>query len=540
MQQEQTTTTKPYPLPAWLTRWFQPVLMCQYQTGGGVELLGVNNALVQHFGWVSQHVPEQGMQAFFGPLTDSNAIQSFYQLLERDEPASIDITLYHADRTYEQCRMHLQPQEPGTSIVVVESIARQEIVAEHVEQQAQTLTRQHQALNAMLLRERLSRQLLEYALQAGNQDIYWQEALQLVLQHVRVDAVGWVAPEQFHWEGADAALASHDHLIWHRWLEEQSDEDSAVIIESLGTHKNKGDRVALLTRGALLAVPVPVVEGWLLFYQSSARNWQWGELSLARTAAMIMHLGAEHLAQNYALKQRLEKEREVNRQQQQFVLTVSHEFRTPLSIIDSALQLLNRAVEKTPETIADMYARQAPKMHRSIARMNHLIRSALQLVQLDEAMQSPPRAIALNLKEWHADFAAHMADEMPHHAFEMMLQNAPETIVIDAVMLEHILSSLVQNAEKYSPDGSRVELVISAQNGWLEATVADEGAGIEPEDVPHIFEKYYRGKNSQSITGSGIGLYLAHQLATQLKGSIHVKSVLGQGSVFTLRLPYTN
>jgi signal transduction histidine kinase len=116
----------------------------------------------------------------------------------------------------------------------------------------------------------------------------------------------------------------------------------------------------------------------------------------------------------------------------------------------------------------------------------------------------------------------------------------PETfpLVGDAQMIKRILSNLLDNAIKYTPSGGSVEVALSEKDGTEAAvTVQDTGTGIPLEDLPRIFERFYRCDHSRSQPGTGLGLSLARALARALEGDIAVTSTLGQGSTFTLTLP---
>jgi len=113
----------------------------------------------------------------------------------------------------------------------------------------------------------------------------------------------------------------------------------------------------------------------------------------------------------------------------------------------------------------------------------------------------------------------------------------------DRARLERVISNLVSNAIKFSPEGGRVTLVLRhEQRGtepWAALDVRDEGIGIPPEDVPRIFERFYRGSNVQgAIEGTGLGLAGAAQIVQQHGGRLDVKSEQGQGSIFTMYLPF--
>ena len=105
--------------------------------------------------------------------------------------------------------------------------------------------------------------------------------------------------------------------------------------------------------------------------------------------------------------------------------------------------------------------------------------------------------------------------------------------------LKQLLLILVDNAIKYTPEGGRVQLAMRTEPGAAVVTVADTGIGIDPEDLPHLFERFYRADKARSrdLGGTGLGLSIAKWIAESHGGHISVESTVGQGSTFTLRLP---
>jgi signal transduction histidine kinase len=112
----------------------------------------------------------------------------------------------------------------------------------------------------------------------------------------------------------------------------------------------------------------------------------------------------------------------------------------------------------------------------------------------------------------------------------------------DAERLERLLGNLLANAINYSPEGGPIEVGITTDAGGCEAiiTVRDQGLGIPPDDLPHIFDRFHRGRNVVNrIPGSGIGLTGARQIVEEHGGTIAVESEEGKGTTFTVRLPIT-
>jgi signal transduction histidine kinase len=106
--------------------------------------------------------------------------------------------------------------------------------------------------------------------------------------------------------------------------------------------------------------------------------------------------------------------------------------------------------------------------------------------------------------------------------------------------MKKVLSNLVENAIKYSPEKSKILITSEEVDNKVVLQVSDQGMGIDPEDLPNIFMKFFRSKNAKSspVKGSGLGLYLAKYFVELHGGSISVESALGQGTTFTVELPF--
>ncbi len=117
-----------------------------------------------------------------------------------------------------------------------------------------------------------------------------------------------------------------------------------------------------------------------------------------------------------------------------------------------------------------------------------------------------------------------------------LLYPAPEiTLTCDQARMEMALGNLLENALKYTPRGGRITLGASQAGSQVQLRVTDSGAGIAPEDLPHIFERFYRGRAAQP--GSGLGLAIVKSLVLLHQGQVQVESTPGQGSTFTILLP---
>lgn len=237
---------------------------------------------------------------------------------------------------------------------------------------------------------------------------------------------------------------------------------------------------------------------------------------------------------NRALEVELEKERELIDLKQRFTHMVTHEFRLPLTVIQSTIDIvLNYADRLSQEKLADrldIVAKQAQ-------RMNDLLEDALTYSRGEAVrVKLTPEQIDLVASARTAIDDLSAADNASHR----ITLDAPEPVfyvLTDQRMLEHILTNLIGNAIKYSPAGSDIAVQIRRDGDDATISVTDRGIGIPDSDVSRIFQPFHRGQNVGSRGGSGLGLPIVKQSLDALGGEIHVKTQVGKGTTFTVRIP---
>lgn len=217
--------------------------------------------------------------------------------------------------------------------------------------------------------------------------------------------------------------------------------------------------------------------------------------------------------------------------QQRLVADVSHELRTPLTTIQGNLDLLRRGAIEDPILRGEALR----AIGDETARMRRLVSDLLLLAQADAGLQLHKQPVELDtlLLEVYRQ-AQMMAD-----GITVRLGAEDQAVVLgDADRLKQLLLNLVVNALKYTPAGGAVTLTLRRSNGWVQVAVADTGLGIAAEDLPHIFDRFYRADRSRGRSGgSGLGLSIAQWIAQAHGGRIEVESTVGVGSTFTVWLP---
>jgi signal transduction histidine kinase len=261
-------------------------------------------------------------------------------------------------------------------------------------------------------------------------------------------------------------------------------------------------------------------------------------VELYKLQAQARIMAEERLALERAENARKAAE-EANRLKDEFIAMLSHELRNPLAPIRTAVEVIRRVAQPDNKiTVAtDMIDRQVA----------HLVRLVDDL--LDMARLSRGR---ITLKKEHLELdkvIAHGLDpvrpliEARRQTLALSLPSAPVWISGDSVRLGQVVTNLVNNASKYTPQGGRIQVQATAQRGQAVIKVRDTGVGIEPQLLPRVFELFVQGQRSldRSEGGMGIGLALARQLVELHQGAIEAYSEgSGKGAVFTVTLPCIN
>lgn len=240
--------------------------------------------------------------------------------------------------------------------------------------------------------------------------------------------------------------------------------------------------------------------------------------------------------QNEKLQFALDKEREMSRLRTRLMEIISHEFRTPLSIILASSELIEMYLDRmSPERRAEcLKAIKTQTVH-----LREMLND-LNLVLDQEA--NPPRfrpqkTNIRHLCETLIDTVRLTAGA--HHNLNLNMQGNLSDIDADREILLPILQNLLSNAFKYSPAGSTVYITVERQDSEIVYRIRDEGMGIPMEDKARIYDTFYRSHNTVSTSGLGLGLKVVRDYVRLHQGRIEVESVEGKGTTFTVYLPLT-
>jgi two-component system phosphate regulon sensor histidine kinase PhoR len=228
--------------------------------------------------------------------------------------------------------------------------------------------------------------------------------------------------------------------------------------------------------------------------------------------------------------------RRLERVRQEFVANVSHELKTPLTAIKGYVETLLTGALEDPEhnreflKIIEDHARHLSLLIDDVLDLSAIeakrVNFRFEAVSLDEITQRLIKGLAPMAKTKDVTIHNHLTAALPK-------------VRADKDKLAQILMNLIDNAIKFNKQGGRVEISADVANGAVQVTVKDTGVGIAPDDLPRVFERFYRADKARShdTAGTGLGLAIVKHLVEAHQGSVQAQSIHGQGSTFTFSLP---
>ena len=230
----------------------------------------------------------------------------------------------------------------------------------------------------------------------------------------------------------------------------------------------------------------------------------------------------------------LNRQQELNELRSRFVAMTSHEFRTPLATILSSQDLLKYYGDRLP---AEEKQKVLESIEQSVHRMTRMLDRVLLLGKADAHMlEFAPQQI--NLRELCATLVTEAITQQPdsHCQVQTDIAEGLGMGLFDERLLRHIFGNLLSNAIKYSPDGGTVSLKVFTRDSHTVFEVSDQGIGVPPDEMDHLFASFHRASNVGSISGTGLGLAIVKQSVELHGGAITVRSVPGSGTTFTVTL----
>lgn len=278
-----------------------------------------------------------------------------------------------------------------------------------------------------------------------------------------------------------------------------------------------------------------------------------GSIFPAEISLTPLHMGAETLMMCFiadvtlrrqleenrlyarALEIELEKEREIIELKERFTSMVSHEFRTPLTVILSSVSIVQSYFDKLG---MDTILKHMDRVSKQVERMVRMLDNVL-AISRNNAGHTEFNPEPLNIIPFCQGLleTARLIDH-GEHRFIFKPNGTALTVLADPVLLEHVFSNLLSNAVKYSPAGTTITLTVNQTPQEVIFKVKDQGIGIPANDQTRLFQAFHRAENVGGINGTGLGLVVVKQNVEAHGGDISFHSEEGQGTTFTVRLPY--
>jgi PAS domain S-box-containing protein len=236
----------------------------------------------------------------------------------------------------------------------------------------------------------------------------------------------------------------------------------------------------------------------------------------------------------------LQKERELNELRSQFVSTASHQFRTPLTVIQSGVELMEIYLENLPEEKQKPFKKQFHKIQDEVVRLQDLMNDVLLLGRAD-ARRTPFNPEKRNLVE----FCSQLVESKYNNRFPANRQviinvaGNVQDIDLDSKLLDHALENILSNAYKYSEEGN-IFMDITFDYEQVKIAIKDNGIGIPENDLVNLFQPFYRAGNTTEIEGTGLGLSIVKEFIEKHNGQIFVESKLNKGTTVNVILPFTS
>jgi signal transduction histidine kinase len=238
------------------------------------------------------------------------------------------------------------------------------------------------------------------------------------------------------------------------------------------------------------------------------------------------------------LKMTIEKERELNRFKSQFVNLASHEFRTPISVLQSSVDIMGiYLMQLDNPALKEQFEKHINVIQEELTRLKEILENILNVGRINTG------AIRINHEECDVvDLIYKIIDGITLAAgargmLKVTVLGEPIAVQIDRLLFSNVIRNIISNALKYSSGKQAPEVTISFLPESFVISVQDFGIGIPEEEQPHLFTSFFRASNTSGIPGTGLGLVLAKQFLEMQGGTIALESSVGKGCVVKLTLP---
>lgn len=268
----------------------------------------------------------------------------------------------------------------------------------------------------------------------------------------------------------------------------------------------------------------------------------WYNSNLAYCLYALLLLGTGYTMYRFRLRQKMafqeaKRLKELDDIKSRLITNITHEFRTPLTVILGYLNTLNYEFAGRPKMKLPLNA-----IEQNSKNLLKLVNEMLDLAKL-ETGNLTLNMTPLNLAAFTHYIVQSFSSLAQKNNIQLKFFKADDSIVakVDSEKMRQILYNLISNALKFSEQGSTVKILVATEGDWATVTIQDQGMGIPKDELPHIFDRFYRSpKTSTTTSGTGIGLSLTKELIHLMDGTIEVDSIENIGTTFKVKLPLSN
>jgi len=320
-----------------------------------------------------------------------------------------------------------------------------------------------------------------------------------------------VAPEPPPLEEVIARVHPSDQPAFRQFLESFQHSDAESLLEFRVIHTDGSSCWLLMTARARLKV---------------------GE------SGRVLRVTLQDITKRKTLERELlvtiDKEQELGRLKTNFLQMITHEYRTPLGIITSSAQILERYFERLdPAQRLD----HLQGIRTSAHQLANLLEEVLFLGKTDSG-QVVLHPVAIELEPWLKTLSAEVIGSLgAERVVAVTLATSSPRVLLDERLLRHVMNNLISNALKYSTLDQPVSVEARSEGNWIELSVRDQGIGIPAVDIKQLFQMFQRASNVGTISGSGLGLVIVKRCVDLQGGTIEIKSAPGKGTEVSVRLP---
>lgn len=316
------------------------------------------------------------------------------------------------------------------------------------------------------------------------------------------------------------------------------------LIKSLNPsiHSNLRFNISSMNSNSLLynvsTIPILVENDLLYAYLtlSPQNNSIFNELGILSDISREISFFVERDLTKKELKKALEKEKELGQLKSQFISMASHQFRTPLTVIQSNIELFQMLASEIDSDLKGKFDKISKRIQTEVARLGDLMNDVLLLGKLNANVLLAEIQLG-NILQDATEVVNQLNSIQPdNRRADIFVKGSQKNIAYDKKLLAHALSNLIDNAFKYSKNRPSPRVIISFHE-QLEISVIDFGRGIPTGEINKLFQPFFRSNSAQDIEGTGLGLVICKRYIELQKGKLSVQSILDKKTTFTISLP---